>query len=127
MALGSSPCAQPALQWEGLLSPARDIVTPITVCGGFLQRVNPLGLEKGRKNGGYRAKKPRIFHPTAVALSVLPLVLPSDLCLDWSLLRLGLLARMDPRTERSQQGTEQLLGQEHSEEGVAHTDLAQVP
>lgn len=27
--LGSSPHAQPALQWEGLLSPVRDIVTPI--------------------------------------------------------------------------------------------------
>lgn len=46
------------------------------------------------------------------------------------MLRLGLLAPMDPRMERSQQGTEKAespLRQEQREEGVAHMDLAQVP
>lgn len=46
---------------------------------------------------------------------------PQTSGLDWSLLRLGLLAHMDPRMEGSQQSKEQ------REEGVAHTDLAQVP
>lgn len=103
-------------------------MTPSGLCAGFLQQLTPWRWRNearvevtGQKGQGW------IWHPTAVALSVLPLSSSLRPLPGLELAEAGPAWIQGWRGASKAGSSQSPLWQEQRGEGVAHSDLAQVP